>query len=175
MKNWYAVRVRSNREKAVRDIWRMKGIEEFLPVVRRISRWSDRKKTIEAPLFAGYIFCRIDPARRMPVLTTPGVVQLVGDGSGPLPVDEGELAAVRRLAESGIAAAEWSYLRAGERVAVEYGPLAGLEGIVERGGDRFRVVVSLTLLQRSVAVELEPECVRPVPGYRRAACLPPAV
>ncbi len=175
MENWFAVRVRSNREKAVRDMWRMRGIEEFLPLVRRISRWSDRKKTTESPLFPGYIFCRIDAARRMPVLTTPGVVQLVGDGSGPLPVEEGELAAVRRLAESGVPAAEWPYLRAGERVAVDHGPLAGLEGIVERSGDRFRVVVSLTLLQRSVAVELEPECVRRVNGYRRAESLPPAV
>jgi transcription antitermination factor NusG len=162
MENWYAVRVRSNYERVVQTGLRSIGFEEFLPVYRVKSRWTDRVKEIERPLFPGYIFGRFDAVKRLPVLMLPGVVHIIGDSRGPISVDETELNAVRRFVESALPLAPWPYLAEGEAVRVEHGALSGLEGIVLRVKDRVRLVISLTLLQRSIAVELDRECVRPV-------------
>ena len=166
--NWYALRVRSNHEKAVQAGLRAIGLGEFLPACVVKSRWTDRVKQIERPLFPGYVFGRFDPVKRLPVLMLPGVVHVVGNSSGPIPVDEAELDAVRRFVESGLSVTPWPYLREGEMVTVQYGPLAGLQGIVLRVKDSCRLVASLTLLQRSVAVELDRDSVKPVAPARPA-------
>ncbi|MFB3828578.1 MAG: transcription termination/antitermination protein NusG [Bryobacteraceae bacterium] len=159
---WYAVRVRSNHERVVQAALRYRGIEEYLPVYRKRSRWSDRTRDIDVPLFPGYVFGRFDPARRAAVLVAPGVVQVLGDSSGPLPIDNRELESVRRFVDSCLAVTPWPYVAVGDRVLVEHGPLAGQEGILLRVKDSLRLVVSLTLLQRSVAVEVDRDWVRPL-------------
>ena len=160
MELWYAVRVRSNYEKHVRLSLRGKGFETFLPLYSKLSKWSDRVREIDAPLFPGYVFGRFDAVRRLPVLLTPGVVNIVGNATGPLSVDEEELNGVRRLVESGGPIAPWAYLAAGDIVEVERGALTGLRGILLRVKDACRLIVSLTLLQRSVAVEMDCDSVR---------------
>lgn len=160
MKLWYAVRVRSNQEKNVACSLAGKGYETYLPVYPKLSRWTDRMKKSELPLFPGYVFGRFDALQRLPVLLTPGVVHIVGNSTGPLPVDEMELEGVRRMVALG-GALPCPYIAAGDTVIVERGALAGLQGILLRVKDDFRLVVSLTLLQRSVAVEVDRDSVRP--------------
>lgn len=169
MENWYALRVRSNHETVVQSGLRSRGFEEFLPVYRARSRWSDRVKVIQRPLFPGYVFARFDASNRLPVLMLPGFVHIVGFGNGPEPVDEKELHAIRRFVDSGLPITPWPYLREGEMVVVQHGALAGLEGIVLRATDSLRLVVSLNLLQRSVAVELDRESVKPLAARAVAA------
>jgi transcription antitermination factor NusG len=160
--NWFALRVRSNSEKLVAFALRGKGYDEFLPLYRKLSRWSDRKKQIELPLFPGYVFSRFDVNQRLPILIIPGVMQVVGFGNKPEPVADEELRAVERFVASGLPVEPWPFLKVGESVLVDDGPLAGLEGTLVEVKNRYRIVVSLTLLQRSVAVEIDRDCIRPV-------------
>lgn len=162
MEHWYALRVRSNFEKAVQAALRNRGLNEFLPLYKTVSRWSDRSKKIERPLFPGYVFGRFNATHRLPVLTIPGVVHIIGNSTGPIPVDEEELNAIRRSVESSLCVMPWPFLAVGDRVVVEDGALAGIEGILVRLKDSLRIVVSVNLLQRSVAVELDRKCVMPV-------------
>jgi transcription antitermination factor NusG len=152
---WYALRVKSNCEKNVAAGIEGKGLEGFLPLYTRRHRWSDRIKSVESPLFPGYVFCRIDPARRLPVLTIPGALHFVSIGKEPVPVDESEISAILTAIRSGLPAEPWNYLEVGQRVRIEEGPLAGIEGILSENRKQLRVVVSVTLLQRSVAVEID--------------------
>jgi transcription antitermination factor NusG len=161
MEAWYAIRVRSNLEKQVQMSLSGKGLESFLPLCPSTSRWSDRLKKTLRPLFPGYLFGHFDPVRRLPVLSTPGVVNILGNSSGPVAVDETELDSVRRLVAGGRPVTQWPCLRAGDRVVVDNGPFAGAEGWLLREKDEFRLVVCLTLLQRAVSVELDREAVRP--------------
>lgn len=114
------------------------------------------------PLFPGYIFCRLDPQHRLPVLVTPGVVQFVGIGRFPVPIDDAEIGAIQSVVRSGLQADPRPFLDVGQRVRVEDGPLTGLEGILVEVRKRSRIVLSVTLLRRSVAVEVEHEWVRPL-------------
>jgi transcription antitermination factor NusG len=160
---WYALQVRSRLGSIASATLRGKGYDEFLPLYRSRRRWSDRVKEIELPLFPGYLFCRFDAwDRLLPVLTTPGVIGIVSAGKAPLPVSEEEIEAVRAVLRSGLAAQPWPYLGAGSRIYVASGPLAGLEGIVTNADKVCRLVVSVTMLQRSVAVEIDRSWVRPV-------------
>jgi transcription antitermination factor NusG len=163
---WYAVRVRSNCEKAVLAALTGKGHEAFLPTYRSRRRWSDRYKEVETPLFPGYAFCRFDALRRLPILTTPGIVSIVGSSAGPIAIEEREIESVRAMVSSGLMIGPWPFLREGQFVAVESGPLAGVEGIIVSVKSQFRLVVSITLLQRSVAVEIDRAWVRPVSNHR---------
>jgi len=159
---WYALQVRSNCEWTVNSLLTGKDYETFLPTYRTRRRWSDRTKEIEAPLFRGYTFCRFDALRRLPILTTPGVVSIIGSATGPIQVDDREIASVRGMVASGAVVGPWPFLREGQFVAVERGPLAGVEGIIVSLKGHYRLVVSVTLLQRSVAVEIDRDWVRPI-------------
>ena len=161
---WFAVRVRSNFEQMTAAALRGKGYEEFLPVYRARRRWSDRLKEVDCPLFPGYVFCRFDVENRLPVLVTPGVISILGMGKTPVPLDEGEIEAVRVIVRSGLVAGPWPFVRVGQAVYIEEGPLAGAEGVVIKVKGRYRLVASVTLLQRSVYVEIDREWVRPIPG-----------
>ena len=167
---WYAIRVRSKFENLAAATLRGKGYEEFLPVYRSRRRWSDRVKELDLPLFPGYLFCRFDVhSRLLPILTTPGVIAIVSAGKTPVPVSDDEIAAVQAVVRSGLPAMPWPCLTVGSRVWIEKGPLAGLEGIALNVDRQYRLIVSVPLLQRAVAVELEREWARPIlpgAGYR---------
>jgi transcription antitermination factor NusG len=164
---WFALRVKSNFERTTTLHLRQRGYQGFLPTYTTHKRWSDRIKTVEKPLFPGYVFSNFDPNRRLPILTTPGVLHIVGFGKEPLPIDTNELEAVWATLRSGVLVRPWPYLQVGERVTVERGPLAGVEGLVQRLKGAFRLVVSITILQRSIAAEVDREWIRPV---RSAVC-----
>ena len=139
-----------------------KGYEGFLPLYRCKRRWSDRIKEIELPLFDGYMFCRFDVMRRLPILVTPGVIRVVGIANNPTPVDEDEIAAIFSIVMAGAQAEPHPYLLVGQRVRIDRGTLSGVEGILLAEKKPARLVVSVTLLQRSVAVEIDEAWVSPV-------------
>jgi transcription antitermination factor NusG len=159
---WYALHVRPRFEKHVQSQLQEKGYEVFLPISIAKRKWSDRIKTVEVPLFPCYLFCRFDINARLPVLITPGVNCVVGVGKAPHPVAEEEILAVRRVVESGVAAEPYPYLQAGQMVQVESGPLEGLTGAVVRVKGADRLVVSVSLLMRSVSAEIDRNCVTPL-------------
>lgn len=167
-RKWYALHVRSRHEHLVAKHLSSRGYESFLPTYKDRRRWSDRFKETELPLFAGYVFCQFDTLNRLPVLTIPGVVHVVGVGKDPAPIDEMEIAAIQASVKAGLPQQPWPYLRVGDRVRIEYGPLRGAEGILLRFGGHQRLVLSVTLLQRSVAVQIEEAWVRAIPAKRLA-------
>ena len=159
---WFALRVRSNYERVASVHLRDRGVEEFSPVYRTERQWSDRKKQIDLPLFPGYVFCRLNPDDRLPVLTIPGTVGLVGFGKGPSAIPDHEIEAVRRVTGSGLLVAPWPFLEVGQSVVIERGPLTGVEGILQEIKKTFRLVVSISMLQRSVSAEVDRTWIRPV-------------
>jgi transcription antitermination factor NusG len=159
---WYAIRVKSNRESVVATALRGKGFDQFLPTYVARRQWSDRVMETEVPLFKGYVFGHLDIEKKLRVLTIPGVIELVGVGKAPQPVEDSEIEALQIIARNGLPAAPWPFLRAGQRVRIERGPLKDVEGILIEVKNRFRLVVSVSLLQRSVAVEVDRESVIPL-------------
>jgi transcription antitermination factor NusG len=149
------VRTRSNQEKLVAAILDSKGYEKYLPLYRQRRRWSDRVVTIEVPLFPGYIFCRLDRQRRLPVISTPGVVSIIGFGNEPEPIPDREIEAIERVLQAGAGAEPHPFLRVGQRVRVSQGALKDVEGILVRKKSDLRLVVSVSILQRSVSVEID--------------------
>jgi transcription antitermination factor NusG len=137
----------------------VKGYESYLPLYRSKRRWSDRMVEKELPLFPGYVFCRFDPQFRLPILTTPGVISIISSGKAPLPIPHAEIASIRTAIESGMLVLPCAYLREGERVRVLEGPLEGVEGILVRQKNQSRIVLSVEMLERSVAVEIERDSV----------------
>ncbi|MBI1896281.1 MAG: NusG-like protein [Acidobacteria bacterium] len=172
---WFAITTKPNLEKSVTASLAGRGLSSFLPTYGARRIWSDRIKDIEQPLFPGYTFCQFMAERRAAILSVSGVTSIVGFGRGPVPVEEDEMAALRAIVASGAAALAWPFVRVGDRVRVSRGALAGLEGILVSDKSRWRVVVSITLLQRSVAVEIDRDWLRPVRGFdpRRAGSRDP--
>jgi transcription antitermination factor NusG len=170
---WYALTVKPNHEKSAAQALESKAVEVFLPLYRARRRWSDRVKELDLPLFAGYVFCRYAPPERARVLATPGVTSVVGFGNKPAAVPEAEIESVRTMVSSGLPLSPWPFLKIGERVRIEAGPLSGVEGILTQVKDAWRVVVNVELLQRSVAAEVERDVVaavsRGTPGQRGRA------
>jgi transcription antitermination factor NusG len=160
---WFALQTKSRSENFVATQLRGKGYEPFLPVYKSRRRWSDRFKELELPLFPGYMFCRFNPLDRLPILVTPGVLQIVGAGKSPTPVDDAEIATIQTCIQSGVPRQPWPFPQIGQRVRVEYGPLRGLEGVLLSIKGGHRLVLSVTLLQRSVAVQLDESWVSPIP------------
>ncbi len=159
---WFALQVRSRHEATVASLLRGKGYEWFLPLYKSRRRWSDRVKQVDSPLFPGYLFCRFNPNERLPILKTPGVTQIVGCNRIPIAVDQAEIEAIRSLVEAGVPSQPCTFLQVGAKVRIEEGALRGIEGIVIEVKGKRRLVLSVTLLQRSVAVELDQAMVLPV-------------
>jgi transcription antitermination factor NusG len=153
--SWYALQVRSRKEGYVASQIQGQGYECLLPTYKSVRKWSDRMKEIEQPLFPGYLFCRFDFQNRRPVITTPGVLQIVGYGRTAAAVSDEEIQALQLAVASEMPKQPWPYLEVGQRVRVNYGTLSGLEGILVNVKGNHRVVLSVTLLQRSVAMEVE--------------------
>lgn len=142
-----------------------KGFSVFLPLYVSRRQWTQRVAEIELPLFPGYVFCSFDPGeRRVPVMTTPGVMGIIGFGGKPTAIDMGEIEAIERVLKTGLAAEPWKYMASGQRVRVEYGALAGLEGIFVEAKRHHRLLLSVGILQRSVAIEMDSAWVAPVGG-----------
>jgi transcription antitermination factor NusG len=163
---WYAIRVRSNFERIVARNLQDKGFNLFLPTYHERRRWSDRVKQVEVPLFPGYVFCRLNLENRIPVLNIPGVVQILGQGNRPVPVPTLEIDGIKAILKSDLPYLPWSSFVVGQRVVVDRGPLMGLQGVLIENRKPHRLVVSVTLLQRSVAVEVDASWVRPLPNDR---------
>ncbi len=159
---WYALRVRSHYERVVATSLGQKGYEEFVPFYRARRRWSDRTKVVEFPLFPGYVFCRFDPEKRLPILQTPGVVSVVSFGKKFVPVDETEIESIRSIVRAGREVQPWPYLRVGQRVRIRGGALDGVEGLLLKLKNETRLIVSITLLQRSVAAEVDRDSIEPI-------------
>jgi len=154
--------VRSRHEKVVESGLRGKGYCAFSPFYRTKRKRVDRIAAIDVALFPGYVFCHFDSNKRLPILTTPGIVRIVGPGNKPEPVDDIEIASIRTLALSGHPVQPWPFLRSGQRIRLQAGPLMGAEGIFLRVKDEYHLVVSITLLQRAVSVVIEKDAVTPL-------------
>jgi transcription antitermination factor NusG len=148
----------------VGDNLRAKGLESFVPLYQARRQWSDRVQSVDLPLFPGYVFCRFCYSSRLPVLNTPGVTSVVGFSDGPSPVADEEISHIRAIQASGLPAQPWPYVRVGQQARIERGSLAGLEGVLIREKDSLRVVVSVELLRRAVAVEIDRDMIRAVQG-----------
>lgn len=158
---WFALGVTARHEKAIARILNQKGYETLLPLYVNRHQYAKRVKEFELPLFPGYVFCSFDPAVRLPILTTPGVLQVVGAGRTPVAVDQLEIAAIQAAVKAKARMLPCPFLRTGQRGRVVSGPLSGMEGIVTTVKESVRMVLSVSLLQRSVLVEVDADCVRP--------------
>ncbi|MCU1335682.1 MAG: transcriptional activator RfaH [Bryobacterales bacterium] len=154
---WYALYVRSHHEKNVFAQLEAKQYNAFLPLYLARQKWADRWKTLPLPLFPSYVFCCFDATKRSPVLATPGVIGVVRFGSGPAPVDNNEIEAIRLITKSALLTEPYLGLVRGQRVKIVDGPLSGIAGTLTEIRKRPRLVVSVELLQRSVLVEIERE------------------
>jgi transcription antitermination factor NusG len=152
---WFAIQVRTSKETTVTNLLQNRDYECFLPLGKSRRRWSDRIKEFEVPLFPGYVFCRFDVHNRLPILKTPGVLQIVGVAKIPAPIDDAEITAIQCLGRSGLLTQQWPFLQVGQRARIDYGPLRGLTGIVVGIKSELKLVLSVALLQRSVAVEVD--------------------
>jgi transcription antitermination factor NusG len=164
---WYAVHTRHQHEKNVALVLEGKGLEVFLPLYTAIHRWKDRNKRLLLPLFPCYLFVRNPAEHWQPILSTPGVHSVVGFSKRPATIPCAELEAVRRLVGSDLGAEPHPFLACGARVRLRAGPLQGIEGLLVRRKTLWKLVVSIEMLQRSVAVEVDASIVEPVTALKR--------
>lgn len=169
---WFALQVRSRWESSTAMVLSGKGYQTLLPKYRTKKRLNGQLRELDAPLFPGYVFCQFDAQNRLPILVTPGVIAIVGRGRVPVPVDDGEIDAIQQVALSGLGAEPWPYLEVGQKVQIDSEALEGLSGILINFKGKHRIVVSVSLLCRSVALEIDRAWVRPV-GHARSAGLKP--
>jgi transcription antitermination factor NusG len=161
-RRWYALAIRPRHEKLAAMVLTHKGYESLLPLYKCRRRRPGRYRDVHLPLFPGYLFCQFNPLVRLPVLTTPGVLSVVGSGRTPTPIEESEIDSIRRLVSSSLKAEPWPYLEAGQSVIIQDGPLQGLVGTLITVKNCHRLVLSVTLLQRSVSVEIDRNWAMPV-------------
>lgn len=160
--SWYVLHVRSRAELSVAQQIRQKGYEPFVPLYRSRRRWADRLKELMLPLFPNYVFCRVTTSSTGRVVTTPGVIRFVGVGGIPSPIDDHEIEALQRVVSTRLPTQPWPHLPVGQRVELGAGPLRGLQGILTQAANRDRFIVSISLLQRSVSVEISGHDVLPL-------------
>ena len=159
---WYAVYTNARHEKRVVEYLGGRLVECYLPLYKSVRRWQDRRKEIELPLFPGYVFVKIAYRSRLQVLTAPGVVQIVSFDGKPAPIRENEIEALRHGLPCTTSFEPHPYLTVGKHVRVRSGPLSGMEGILIRRKDGFRLVLSIELIMRSVAIEVDEADVEPM-------------
>src|SRR6267378_4315229 len=153
--HWYAAYTRAQHEKRVAAELGMREVEHFLPLYSSVRRWKDRRVTLDLPLFPGYVFARLALCDRLRVLQIPSVVRLVGFNGQPTALPDTEMEIMRSGLSQSLRAEPHPFLTVGRRVRITGGPFAGLEGILKRKKGNLRVVVSLELIQRSVAVDVD--------------------
>lgn len=152
--NWYAIRTRSRHEKVVERQLQGQGIDVFSPFISHISQWSDRRKIVETPLFAGYAFVRIAPSpdERIRVLKAQGVVEIVGGQGQGVPIPTEQIEAVRAAVAANLPSAPHVFLKVGQRVRVRGGSLDGVEGILLAQNGSRNLVISVEPIQRSLSI-----------------------
>ena len=153
---WFALGVKPRFDKAVARTLESKGFETLLPLYKKQHRYAARYKVSELPLFPGYVFCRFNVLTRLPILTTPGVMQILGTGNTPIPLSENEIFSLHTAIKADLPLQPFPFLQVGQRVRIEEGVLAGVAGIVIRFKQSLRLILSVTLLQRSVLLEIDP-------------------
>ena len=158
---WYAISVKHQHERQTLAVLAAKGLETLAPHYRATRRWSDRVKVLDLPLFPGYVFCRFPFRERVGVLNAPGIVKIVGFAGLPAPVEDREITAIQAVVGSNLQLDPWPFLKPGDRVVVQRGPLKGLEGTLLKERGRVRLVIGVELLQRAIAVALDPDMVVP--------------
>jgi transcription antitermination factor NusG len=163
---WYALQLRTRWESSTANLLAGKGYQTFLPTFKISKRAHGKPCAAEAPLFPGYVFCRFDPFNRLPVLITPGVISVVGRGRVPIPVEDSEIQAIQKLVSTGLQVEPWPYLEVGQLVQIEYGAMSGVQGILVGFKGAHRIVVSISLLRRSVALEIDRAVVCPIQTRR---------
>ena len=161
--NWYAVCTRHQHEKLVARILEYKNFEIFLPLYKARRRWQDRIKELSVPLFPGYLFVQAGPERWLQILTTAGVSSIVSCGERPAAIPFSEIEGVRRIVESTLRVEPHPFLKSGDWVRVKDGPIAGVEGIFLRKKNTARLVLSVEMLGKSVAVEVDATHVERIP------------
>jgi transcription termination/antitermination protein NusG len=171
---WYAIRVRPRYERIASAALSGKGYVEYLPLYHSRRTWSDRSQELDLPLFPGYLFCRFDAQFRLPILTIPGVMSIVGMGKVPVAIPDPEIDAIQAVIRSGLHLQPWPQLVVGSRVVIERGPLKGLEGVTLQLKKKFHLFLSVPLLDRSVTVEIKREWVRPLSTAIPPGSMPPA-
>ena len=169
---WFALQVRTRWESSTAVLLSGKGYQTFLPTYKTKRRWNGRPREVNAALFPGYVFCQFDAQARLPILVTTGVISVVGRGRIPLPIDDSEITAIQTIVSSGYRVEPWPYLELGQKIRIESDALEGLEGILINFKGNHRIVVSVSLLRRSVALEIDRSCVKPVSPTRAGALEP---
>jgi transcription antitermination factor NusG len=149
---WFAVYVKYRHEKTTTLALKSKGYESFLPTYVKVHKGS---KKFELPLFPGYVFCRLETSNALPVLTIPGVFSIIGKGRDPEPISEVDIESIKRMVDSGLTLCPWPYVFRGQELRITSGPLRGIRGVVVDASNEKWLVVSVHLLQRSVAVKVE--------------------
>ena len=162
MLSWFALYVKARHEKVVGTILRMKGFEICLPVVRSRREWVDRDKVLDLPAFPGYLFCQFDLENRAPIASTSGIVAVVGARKNPIAIPPEEIHRLQALERAAPIVEPWPYMTVGQEVRIEGGSLDGLTGFLQDCRKVTRVVATVTLLQRSVAVEVDRSRVVPI-------------
>jgi transcription termination/antitermination protein NusG len=155
--NWYALHTRPRHERLVVARLHERGVETFLPVVTEVHKWSDRKKSVQLPLFSCYAFAKFIPNRtqRLNVLRVSGVLGLVGSQGEGAPIPDGQIDAVRSVLESALPWSAHPFLKIGQRVRIRSGALDGVEGILVSRNGSSRLVISVDAIQRSLSVQVE--------------------
>jgi transcription antitermination factor NusG len=161
-RHWYAIRTRSRHEKLVHRQLTGRGVEPFLPLVTRISRWKDRRKKIQIPLFSGYCFARFALSEKLLVLKAVGVVDVVGISGYAEPLPAEEIEAIQRLVASPLRYDPYPYLKEGMWVEVIRGPLMGVKGILVRKEPRDRLVLTVNLIRQAASVEIDTADIAPL-------------
>jgi transcriptional antiterminator NusG len=165
--HWYAVWSRSRHEKMVASALTNVGITTFLPLVTEMHRWSDRRRSVEVPLFPGYVFVQIPNSTeaRLLVRKTSGVVQFVGNQQGAVPIQDKEINDVRTVLERKVSCSPYPFLQVGQRVRICGGAFDGIEGVLVGRDSASKLVISIELIQRSLAVSVYNLDVEPVGGF----------
>jgi transcription antitermination factor NusG len=168
MINWFALYVKPRHEKVVATVLHNKGFVTCLPLIRSRREWCDRDAWVDMPAFPGYLFCQFDSEMRSPVMSTSGVVSIIGSGKSPLAIEPSDMERLTTLARTKPEAEPWPYLEKGQQVRIEGGSLNGLTGMLVDCRKTTMVVVSVALLQRSVAVQVSRNRVTPVTNRWRS-------
>lgn len=170
---WYAAYTCANHEKRVREQLEQRLVQSFLPVYETVRRWKDRRMRLQLPLFTGYVFVRIALVDRLRVLQVPGVVRLVSFNGHPSALSDAEIEGLKNGLACGVRAEPHPFLTAGRRVRIKAGPLQGREGILIRRKAALRVVLSIDLILRSIAVDVDVADIEPLTQNGNPSCNPP--